>query len=139
MCPRVLPSSIHLPSCDWPFASGNEMNVFELTRALVDIDSITDNEEHIGQVLFAHLLELATRFSGRAELIPVAPRRNNVLACCGEPTVTLSTHMDAVPPFYAPREDDEPIWGRGACDTKGIIAAMIFAVRELLEAGHRNI
>ncbi len=115
------------------------MNVFELTRALVDIDSITDNEEHIGQVLFAHLSELAARFGGRAELMPVVPRRNNVLACWGEPTVTLSTHMDTVPPFYASREDNEHIWGRGACDTKGIIAAMIFAASELLEAGHRNI
>jgi acetylornithine deacetylase len=115
------------------------MNVFELTRALVDIDSITDNEEHIGQVLFDHLSELAARFGGRAELMPVAPRRNNVLAYWGDPTVTLSTHMDTVPPFYPSREDDEHIWGRGACDTKGIIAAMIFAASELLEAGHRNI
>jgi acetylornithine deacetylase len=129
MCPRVLPSSIR----------PKFMNVFELTRALVDVESITDNEEQIGHVLFAHLSELASRFSGRAELMPVEPRRNNVLAYWGEPTVTLSTHMDTVPPFFASREDDQHIWGRGACDTKGIIAAMIFAVRELLEAGQRNI
>ncbi len=115
------------------------MNVFELTRTLVDVESITDNEEQIGQMLFAHLSELAVRFNGRAELMPVEPRRNNVLAWWGEPTVTLSTHMDTVPPFYASREDDQYIWGRGACDTKGIIAAMIFAVREMLEAGQRNI
>src|SRR5271170_2628300 len=115
------------------------MNVFELTRALVDVESITGNEEQMGHVLFAHLSELASRFGGRAELIPVEPRRDNVFACCGEPTVTLSTHLDTVPPFYASREDDQHIWGRGACDTKGIIAAMLHAVRELLEAGHRNI
>ncbi len=115
------------------------MNIFELTRALVDIESITENEEQMGRALFAHLSELASKFNGRAELIPVEPRRNNVLACWGEPTVTFSTHMDTVPPFYPSREDDQHIWGRGACDTKGIIAAMIFAVRELLEAGRRNI
>jgi acetylornithine deacetylase len=115
------------------------MNVFELTRALVDIESITDNEEQMGHALFARLSELASKFNGRAELIPVEPRRNNVFACWGEPAVTLSTHMDTVPPFYPSREDDQHIWGRGACDTKGIIAAMIFAVRELLEAGHQNI
>ena len=115
------------------------MNVFELTRALVDIESITDNEEQMGHVLLAHLSELATRFGGSAELMPVESRRNNVFARWGEPTVTLSTHMDTVPPFYASREDEQHIWGRGACDTKGIIAAMIFAVRELLEAGERNI
>jgi len=115
------------------------MNVFELTRALVDIESITENEERMGHALLAHLSELASKFDGRAELIPVEPGRNNVLAWWGEPTVTLSTHMDTVPPFYASREDDQHIWGRGACDTKGIIASMIHAVRELLEAGQRNI
>ena len=51
------------------------------------------------------------------------PRRFNVFAHWGDrPRVTLSTHMDTVPPFIASREDDEFIWGRGACDTKGIIA-----------------
>jgi acetylornithine deacetylase len=47
--------------------------------------------------------------------------------------------MDTVPPFFPSREDETNIWGRGSCDTKGIIAAMIFAVRELLEAGTRNL
>lgn len=115
------------------------MNVFELTRALVDIESITENEEQIGHALYAHVSELAARFGGHAELIPVEPRRNNVFAWWGEPVVTLSTHMDTVPPFFPSREDDQHIWGRGACDTKGIIAAMIFAVRGLLEAGRRNL
>ncbi|MBV9768599.1 MAG: M20/M25/M40 family metallo-hydrolase [Bryobacterales bacterium] len=115
------------------------MNVFELTRALVEIESITENEEQIGNVLFTQLSELATEHGGHAELLPVEARRNNVLAWWGEPGVTLSTHMDTVPPFFPSREDDEHIWGRGSCDTKGIIAAMIFAVRELLEAGERNV
>jgi acetylornithine deacetylase len=53
--------------------------------------------------------------------------------------VTLSTHIDTVPPFFPSREDDLHIWGRGACDTKGIIASMIFAVRDLLAAGHTNL
>ncbi|HTC91104.1 MAG TPA: M20/M25/M40 family metallo-hydrolase [Bryobacteraceae bacterium] len=115
------------------------MNVFELTRALVDIESITENEKQMGDVLFAHLSEMAAKHGGHAELIPVESGRNNVLAWWGEPRVTLSTHIDTVPPFFASREDDEHIWGRGACDTKGIIASMIFAARDLLEAGHKNI
>jgi len=115
------------------------MNVFELTRALVDIESITENEEQMGDALFAHLSEMAAQYGGHAELIPVEARRNNVFAWWGEPTVTLSTHMDTVPPFFPSREDDQHIWGRGACDTKGIIASMIFAVRDLLEAGRRNL
>jgi acetylornithine deacetylase len=47
--------------------------------------------------------------------------------------------MDTVPPFYASREDSDFIWGRGACDTKGIIAAMIHAVEALVTSGVRGI
>jgi acetylornithine deacetylase len=116
------------------------MNVFELTRALVDIESITNNEERIGQFLYQYLKPLAARFDGRVERIEVEPRRFNIFAQWGsELTVTLSTHMDTVPPFFASREDDDHIWGRGACDTKGIIASMLTAVEALLEAGERNL
>lgn len=114
------------------------MNAFELTRALVDVESITENEEAIGDFLFTKLSELAVWHGGRVERMPVEERRFNVLATFGDPLVTLSTHMDTVPPFFPSREDNEYIWGRGACDTKGIIASMIFAVRELLEASQKN-
>ncbi len=115
------------------------MNAFELTRALVDIESITENEERIGEVLFGHLAEMAAAYGGHVERVPVEENRFNVFASWGNPVVTLSTHMDTVPPFFPSREDDQYIWGRGSCDTKGIIASMIFAVRELLAEGHRNI
>jgi acetylornithine deacetylase len=39
--------------------------------------------------------------------------------------------MDTVPPFIASSEDDEFIYGRGACDAKGIIAAQIAAAERL--------
>jgi acetylornithine deacetylase len=115
------------------------MNAFELTRALVDIESITENEERVGLMLFDRLSELASRHNGRVERLDVAPRRFNVFASWGNPTVTLSTHMDTVPPFIPSREDETHIWGRGSCDTKGIIASMIFAVSELLHEGVRDI
>ena len=115
------------------------MNVFELTRALIDIESITNNEERAGNYLYDYLEELAGRFDGHVERVVVEPRRFNVFAQWGTPLmVTLSTHMDTVPPFFISREDDEHIWGRGACDTKGIIACMIKAVEALLEAGERG-
>jgi len=115
------------------------MNLFELTRKLVDIESITENEERVGEMLFAQLSELAASHGGQVERMQVEPKRFNVLAWWGNPVVTLSTHMDTVPPFFASRDDGEYIWGRGACDTKGIIASMIFAARELLEEGVRNL
>lgn len=114
------------------------MNLFELTRALVDIESITDNEKQVGLYLYDHLRPLAEEYGGRVETMDVAPERFNVFAAFGNPVVTLSTHMDTVPPFFPSREDDESIWGRAACDTKGIIASMIAAARGLLGEGVRN-
>ncbi len=116
------------------------MELFELTRTLVDIESITENEQAVGEFLFQHLSALASTTGGKVEKMEVEANRFNVFACWGDqPVVTLSTHIDTVPPFFGSREDDEFIWGRGACDTKGIIAAMIFAIRQLLEEGLRNL
>ncbi len=115
------------------------MNVFELTRALVDIESITGNEANAGSYLFDYLSALASRTGGRVERMDIGPRRFNVLATWGEPIVTLSTHIDVVPPWFASREDDENIYGRGACDAKGIAASMIKAVESLLDEGRRGL
>jgi len=114
------------------------MNVFELTRALVDIDSVTPNEEAVGVYLSEYLSALAARTGGHVERIQVEPHRYNVLAYWDQPVVTFSTHMDTVPPFFPSREDDEFIWGRGACDTKGLMSAMILAVEALLAGGERR-
>ena len=115
------------------------MSLFELTRALVDIESITNHEKNVGDYLFAHLSGLAARHNGNIERIPAELNRDNVFASWGEPVVTLSTHMDTVPPFFGSREDGDFIWGRGSCDAKGIIAAMIAATEKLLAAGTRNL
>ena len=114
------------------------MDLFELTRALIDMESITGNEKRTGEFLFTYLSDLALRHQGRIEKMEAEPGRFNVFAHWGEPVVTLSTHMDTVPPHVAPREDVDRIWGRGACDAKGIIACMIRAAEELLDEGVRN-
>ncbi|MGB7307553.1 MAG: M20/M25/M40 family metallo-hydrolase [Candidatus Acidiferrales bacterium] len=114
------------------------MNVFELTRALVDIESITDNEGAVGAFVQDYLEKIAESTSGQVERMDVEPGRFNVLACWGTPLVTLSTHMDTVPPFFPSRDDGNYIWGRGACDAKGIIAAMTAAAERLLCDGVTN-
>src|ERR1700675_1401726 len=114
------------------------MNAYELTRALVDIESITENEGPVAAYLHDHLAKLAARTGGQAERMEVGPNRFNLLATWGRPVVTLSTHMDTVPPFFPSREDEEFIWGRGSADAKGIIASMIGAAEGLLESGVRN-
>lgn len=115
------------------------MDLFELTRTLVDIESVTGNEAAVGEHLERVLAPLVSRYQGRLERMEVEPGRFNVFAAWGEPAVTFSTHMDTVPPFIPSREDEEHIWGRGACDAKGIIASMLAAVESLLEEGARNL
>jgi acetylornithine deacetylase len=117
---------------------GKIMDCFALTRALIDLDSTTGKEKPVVDYLFAHLSELAARRSGRLERMSAAPERDNVLLTFGEPVVTLSTHMDTVPPYFSSSDDGTHIRGRGACDAKGIIAAMVASAESLLDAGTRN-
>jgi acetylornithine deacetylase len=114
------------------------MNIFELTRSLVDIESITENEAAVAAFLHDYLSGLADATGGHVEQMHVEEGRSNVLATWAAPTVTLSTHMDTVPPFFPSREDAGFIWGRGSCDAKGIMAAMIGAAEKLLAEGARN-
>lgn len=114
------------------------MDVFALTRSLIDIESITGNEKAVSDWLFDYLQPMVTEHGGTLERIEVEPDRHNLLAMWGEPVVTMSTHLDTVPPFFPSREDEEYIWGRGACDVKGIIACMIEAARTLLAEGRRG-
>jgi acetylornithine deacetylase len=115
------------------------VDLFALTRTLIDIESITLNEKGVGEFLFGLVSETARQHDGVAERLVVARNRFNIFAQWGEPTVTLSTHMDTVPPFIPSREDNDFVWGRGACDAKGIIAAMIAASESLLRDGVRNL
>lgn len=115
------------------------MNVFELTRALIDIESISGNEERVARYLYGYIAPWIARFDGALELIEVEPSRFNLFARWGDRVdVTLSTHLDTVPPFFPSSEDAEFIHGRGACDVKGIIACMVKAAEALLEDGQRN-
>lgn len=112
------------------------MNLFELTRTLIDIPSVSDDEQAVGLFLRDYLESLGWT----VELQPVSANQNNVIASLNDsPRVFLSTHMDTVPPFVAASEDHENIYGRGACDAKGIIASQIFAAEELRKQGINDI
>jgi acetylornithine deacetylase len=114
------------------------MDLFALTRALVDLDSTTGQEKPVADYLFSHLSAIAGRHHTRIERLNAAPDRDNLFVSFGEPVVTFSTHMDTVPPYFSSREDNTHIHGRGACDAKGIIASMIGASEMLLNSGTRN-
>jgi len=102
----------------------------------MSIPSVSGDEEAVGFFLRDYLEALGWT----VELQAVTENQNNVIAYLNErPRVFLSTHMDTVPPFIAPTEDDEKIYGRGACDAKGIIASQIFAAEELRRQGIEDI
>ena len=104
------------------------MNVFELTRQLIDIPSVTGDELAVGKFVSNYLQELGYA----VERQEVAPDRFNVIATTDAPArIVFSTHMDTVPPFIKSSEDQEFIYGRGSCDAKGIMAAQIFAAQRL--------
>jgi len=100
--------------------------MFDLAQKLMSIPSISGGEKEVG--LF--LADLLHERRYRVEKQFLIPNRFNVLAFAGKPRVILCTHLDTVPPVLPVREDENFLYGRGACDTKGIIAAM-------LEAGDR--
>lgn len=106
------------------------MNVIALTRKLVDVDSTTGREAAVGELLLRELSALGYD----VQRMPVEDDRFNVWAVPhgqAGPAVVFSTHMDTVPPFFSSSEDLEKIYGRGACDAKGILAAQIAAAEKL--------
>jgi acetylornithine deacetylase len=112
------------------------MELFTLTRRLIDIPSVTGEEMAVGEFLAEHLEGMGYRVE-RQEL---DQGRFNVIATTKEPPrVVFSTHMDTVPPFIASSEDDEFIHGRGSCDAKGIMAAQILAAERLQAEGVKDI
>ncbi len=103
-----------------------------LARQLIDIPSTTENERAVGEFLERELTRLG--FTCRRQ--EVTTERFNLYASAGgRPRVVINSHIDTVPPWFASREDGEFLYGRGACDTKGIIAAQIAAGERLKASG----
>ncbi|CAN5877220.1 acetylornithine deacetylase [soil metagenome] len=104
-------------------------------RALIDIDSTTGREGEAGQWLASQLHHLGYTVTQQ----PVAGDRFNVVATLDPPDVVLSTHYDCVPPFFQSRMGNRVLYGRGACDAKGILAAQVAAAGRLRAQGHRAV
>lgn len=108
------------------------MNAIELAKKLIRIPSESGQEQEIGSFL-------AERLKKNFEVTrqPVG-NRFNVLAIQGKPILILTTHIDTVPKQLEIKEDNEWLYGRGACDTKGLMAAMILAAEQAVEEGLTN-
>jgi acetylornithine deacetylase len=100
-----------------------------LARQLIDIPSTTGDELTHAEFLDLELQRLG--FKTRRQ--EVTETRFNLFASAGgRPHVVINSHLDTVPPWFASREDETHVYGRGACDTKGVIAAMVAAGEKLL-------
>ena len=111
------------------------MTPFELTKQLMAISSVTGTEGDVGRFLSSFLEKQEYRVKTQS----VGDDRFNVLAYAGEdPRVVFCTHIDTVPPVLDVSEDEEALYGRGACDTKGIFAAMFAAAERLRADGIRD-
>ncbi len=119
-----------------PLMSDSDLQTtVRLARELIDIPSTSDHEYDVA----VHLERLLTEDGFSVERHEVAERRFNLLArASAAPRVVLCTHIDTVPPFFSSSEDEEFVYGRGACDTKGILAAMLMASRRLVAGGVRD-
>src|SRR3954468_21138373 len=124
-------------------------SVVELLQALVRIPSVnpsgTPGTTEVGELRCAeYLLELLRGLGAEAELREVLPGRPNVVARFpsdrpGKPRLLFAPHTDTVSvagmtidPFGAELRDGK-IWGRGACDTKGSMTAMLWGLRQARE------
>jgi acetylornithine deacetylase len=105
-----------------------------LLLALIDIPSTTWEEGPVCEALGTALEQAGFK----VERQMVSSGRFNVIARVGDPLVTLSTHLDCVPPHIKAKDLGERIEGRGACDAKGLIAAQVFAALKLREQGRTD-
>jgi acetylornithine deacetylase/succinyl-diaminopimelate desuccinylase-like protein len=109
----------------------------QLTRELVEIESVTYREGRVGDFLAAFLA--GRGWSVEKTVVPQPPDsadagpRWNVYAGPPTPDLVFSTHLDTVPPYIPFSEDGEFLYGRGVSDAKGIIAAQV-AAAEVLQA-----
>jgi acetylornithine deacetylase len=106
-----------------------------LARQLIDIDSTTGHETAVAAALAEYL-----RGRGYSVLEqPLRDGRANVIAAVGEPQVVFSTHFDCVPPFFPSRVEGDVLYGRGACDAKGILASQVAAAETLRAGGESRV
>lgn len=111
------------------------VDLLALARALVDIDSTTGREGEAGRWLAGYLRAIGYVVTEQ----PVDAGRVNIVATLARPLVIFSTHYDCVPPFFPSRVEGDCLFGRGACDAKGILAAQVAAAEALARSGETRV
>ena len=113
----------------------DSVELVRLARTLIDIDSTSGREAEASSWVARWLEQRDYEVVEQ----PVAENRFNVIGMLDPPDVVFSTHIDCVPPFFSSREEDGLVYGRGACDAKGILAAQLAALEQLRASGERRV
>ena len=120
-------------------SSSARSSLLKLHKALVEHESITDNEHNVAKWLISYLK--CQNFTVETQEVAASTssngRRENIFAYVGKERKTktlVSSHIDVVPPYWPYERREDEIWGRGSVDAKGSVATQITAVEELLAA-----
>jgi len=125
--------------------------VAKLLRDLVALPSVNpaflpnDTERTGEERVASHLIDLARKHALEVSRQSVLPGRKNLLIRLKpvgkvKRRIILSPHLDVVPAEdsqFKPRVKNGYLHGRGACDTKGSVAAFFHALLELSKQGKR--
>ncbi|PCR88954.1 M20 family metallopeptidase [Natrinema ejinorense] len=125
------------------YVADHRAALIDLTLDLLAVD--TSNPPGDTGEIVALLEEYLSRFPVEVERVAVDPAKPNLLVTlpgASDRTLLYNGHLDTVP-FDADawsadplgERDDDRLYGRGATDMKGAIAAMCFAIRAFAETG----
>jgi len=116
---------------NWAFNSSgdvNEMYAAGLLRGMLEIPSASYQERALADFLAEAMVDLGfqTHIDVVGNVIGVIERGDG-------PTLMLLGHLDTVPGQFPVRSEDGKLYGRGAVDAKGPLAAMICAAASAVD------
>ncbi len=126
----------------WEETTLRDEEILELSQGLIAIESHSGAAGREAEVA-AFARDWLQERGVRARLEEVDGGRSNVLAAVGRtggPRIMLNGHLDTVSgenmafPAFRPFVRDGRLYGRGACDMKGPVAAMMAALVDLKDA-----
>jgi acetylornithine deacetylase len=111
------------------------MDLIEFARSLIDIDSTTGREREAGDWLAPRCGEWATRSpsSRSSAAARTSSRRSAIRWWCSRRTTTACRRSSRA------GVEDGKLYGRGACDAKGILAAQVAAAERFRVRGDTRV
>ena len=102
-------------------------DILELTARLIARKSLTYEERPVFELFHSAAQALGLP----STLIPIGTDRANLLIEVGVPRIVFTTHLDVVDApehMFTPRREGDVLYGRGACDAKGIAVTMLATI-----------